>query len=119
MILSGEKKEEYREIKPYWAKRLLYKIEFPWGGYMSAWKDIVNGDYECRGWQNTTGQAPIWENFDTITFRNGYSSNAPEMTVKFRGLYIGTGKTKWGAEDGKKYFVIQLGEIISTKNIKN
>lgn len=23
MILSGEKKEEYREIKPYWDKRLI------------------------------------------------------------------------------------------------
>lgn len=32
MILSGEKKEEYREMKPYWHKRLLNKtydvIEF-------------------------------------------------------------------------------------------
>ena len=25
MILSGEKKEEYREIKPYWHRRLLTK----------------------------------------------------------------------------------------------
>lgn len=25
MILSGEKKEEYRDIKPYWRKRLLGK----------------------------------------------------------------------------------------------
>jgi hypothetical protein len=25
MIASGEKKEEYREIKPYWAKRLFNK----------------------------------------------------------------------------------------------
>jgi hypothetical protein len=25
MIASGEKKEEYREIKPYWAKRLVGK----------------------------------------------------------------------------------------------
>lgn len=24
MILSGKKKEEYREIKPYWTKRLFY-----------------------------------------------------------------------------------------------
>ena len=28
MILSGEKKEEYREIKPYWNKRLKFS-EFP------------------------------------------------------------------------------------------
>ena len=25
MILSGEKKEEYREMKPYWRRRLLNK----------------------------------------------------------------------------------------------
>lgn len=25
LILSGEKKEEYREIKPYWEKRLIGK----------------------------------------------------------------------------------------------
>ena len=28
MILSGEKKEEYREIKPYWNKRLKF-ASFP------------------------------------------------------------------------------------------
>jgi len=27
-------------------------------------------------------------------------------------LTIGTGKPEWGAEPGKKYFVIQLGETI-------
>ena len=25
MVASGEKKEEYREIKPYWNKRIWYK----------------------------------------------------------------------------------------------
>lgn len=28
MILRGEKKEEYREIKPYWEQR-LYHIYYP------------------------------------------------------------------------------------------
>lgn len=27
MILSGEKKEEYREVKPYWTKRLKNFLE--------------------------------------------------------------------------------------------
>lgn len=27
MIASGEKKEEYREIKPYWTKRLYKKYD--------------------------------------------------------------------------------------------
>lgn len=36
MILSGEKKEEYREIKPYWDKRLIdkqYDLIFFRNGY--------------------------------------------------------------------------------------
>ena len=28
MIASGEKKEEYREIKPYWTKRLTYPCRY-------------------------------------------------------------------------------------------
>ena len=34
MIKSGEKKEEYREIKPYWTKRLTKNLpmwETEWG----------------------------------------------------------------------------------------
>lgn len=30
MIKSEEKKEEYREIKPYWASR-LFKTQMSWG----------------------------------------------------------------------------------------
>jgi hypothetical protein len=39
MILSGDKKEEYREIKPYWRKRLMMTspaythVKFTNGGY--------------------------------------------------------------------------------------
>ena len=29
MILSGEKKDEYREIKPYWSVRIIHWLGFP------------------------------------------------------------------------------------------
>lgn len=54
MIASGEKKEEYREIKPYWIKRMHFdvwntcpfdEIHFR-NGYS---KDAPNMIIECRG----------------------------------------------------------------------
>ena len=79
LILSGEKKEEYREIKPYWEKRLMGK------------------------------------KYDRTIFRNGYGTNAPQFTIKLKSITQGTGKSEWGAEEGKTYFVLSLGEIINTK----
>jgi hypothetical protein len=110
MIASGEKTEEYREIKPYWAARLLYKIKVPWGGYLSAWPDIVNGDYSCDGWSEFVSPNCIFEKFDAVKIRNGYTKNAPSLTFKMNEIRITTGFRDWGAEHGKKYFVIKLGE---------
>lgn len=80
MIESGEKKEEYREIKQYWVSRLL-------GGF-----------------------PPAFKKFDGVVFRNGYSGGAKMMSFKDPKIRIDTGKPEWGAEPGKKYFVITLGE---------
>jgi len=75
MILSGEKKEEYRDITPY---------------------------YESRFSKYT--YTPI-----RVKFRNGYNPDSPsfERTVIPR---YGTGLEKWGAEQGKEYFVLEIQE---------
>ena len=91
MIFSGNKKEEYREIKPYWLKRLCYGI--------------------C-------GSQYIFREYDLIEFRNGYSRDAQTILVEFKGVKVKTGRMKWGAEKGVKYFCIQLGNIVDEKNIK-
>lgn len=91
MILSGEKKEEYREYKYFWKRRLcVFPMRVPWNVFK-----------EC----------------DLIIFRNGYSNNAPEIQIECKGIMLKTGNTEWGAEKGKEYFVLSLGEIINTKNI--
>jgi len=48
MIASGEKKEEYREIKPYWNNRLNKEFKFVQfrNGYS---KDAPTIKIECRG----------------------------------------------------------------------
>lgn len=101
MIASGEKKEEYREMKHYWERRLSN-----YGYVKRSMMLIFNGEYS----------KDTFKKFDTITFKNGYSANAPTMIVEFKGIDVKGGKPDWGAEPGQQYFVIQLGEIISTSN---
>lgn len=81
MILSGEKKEEYRELKPYWYARL----------------------------SNRT--------FTEVHFTNGYGKDKPQILIECEGVNISQfGVHKWGFQE--KCYVIKLGEIIETKNIK-
>ncbi len=91
MILSGEKKEEYRDQKRYWATRLI-----------------------------ESGKCPYYtfKDFDCILFRNGYAKDAPEMYVEFKGTTMDRGRKDWGAVEGEHYYVIKLGKVISTTNIK-
>jgi hypothetical protein len=90
MIASGEKKEEYREIKSFWSIRL--------SGYSLAHGLVRVG-------QNL-------KSFDVVRFRNGYSKTSRTITVKFEGLAMCEGSEEWGAEPETRYFVIKLGEII-------
>jgi hypothetical protein len=84
MIASGEKKEEYREIKDYWTIRFyknLYDLTIENG-------TIINGQ-------------------GTVIFKNGYSKNSP-MIKCFIELIIDYGKDKWGAEPNKLYYVLKI-----------
>jgi hypothetical protein len=92
MIASGEKLEEYRDWKPYWAKRLTE-------GMTAA----------CA---IHAGSKKGFKHFDVVQFKNGYAKSAPTVTVQFMGIVKRVGRKKWGAEPGKEYFVIKLGEII-------
>lgn len=109
-IASGEKKEEYRELKDYWLKRLLYKIEVPFGGYWCAAKDISEGDYSCKNWKDFTGGAPVFNEYDLIVFQNGYG-DAPTTIVDSNGIEIKTGREDWGALAEQFYLTLKLGEI--------
>jgi len=93
MILSNQKKEEYREIKPYWKERLshLFPQEFKGETYYPM--------------------------VDTITFSNGFAKKRPQIIVEFKGISKGKGNVNWGAEANKEYFVLKLGKVIMGKNI--
>lgn len=93
MIASGEKKEEYREIKPYWNKRFGSYIRIKGKNYHPT--DV------------------------TICFSNGYHKNAPRVYMECTGLKQSPGKKEWGAEVGEWYHVLLLGQIIKVENSKN
>ena len=85
MILSGEKKEEYREIKPY---------------YTTRFKNIHLLSYN---------ELPeLWR--EKVIFRNGYAASSPSFIAEVR-LTIGTGNPEWGAEEGKNYYILKICDI--------
>ncbi len=103
MILSGEKKEEYREIKTYYESRL------PAGfGYF-----FTGGKLEAAHKFNCGLQKSVEAGHETtVMFRNGYGKNSPSFVARCT-LSVGTGREEWGAEPGKKYFVLTVKEILN------
>jgi hypothetical protein len=97
MIASGEKKEEYREIKSFWAVRLA-----------NAHVGLIGGDFMDKH------KVIAWtfKQFDTVRFTNGYARHSPKIEVECLGISIAIGIEEWGAKPNKEYFVIKLGEII-------
>lgn len=81
MISSGIKKEEYREINPYWFNRL-----YGWYG-----KDF--------------------KSYDLIEFRNGYKADSLKIRAEFCGIIEGIGNPEWGAPEKDKVYIIKLGKI--------
>ena len=102
MILSGEKKEEYREIKPYYDTRLLTMFGCIWVG-----GELI--------------KAPLpeiqKEPVQKIMFRNGYAKCSPYIIASCK-LKAGRGKTEWGAAAGERYYILQIQEIIEAGNIE-
>jgi hypothetical protein len=88
MIASGEKTEEYREIKDYWIKRFV---------------------------ETSIKRLEPFKHFNAIRFKNGYSKNAPSMLVEFKGIAIGTPKPKWSDNWKGDVFIIKLGKILNNK----
>ena len=83
MILSGEKKEEYRDLSKHWKTRLIGNDPNDGGFYY----------------------------FDTVTFTNGYAKDAPRFVIDLINIKVNTGNQVWGAIEGVEYFVLKLGDI--------
>ena len=85
MIVCGEKKEEYRELKEY------YHIRF---------KRIFGLDYKDKSAE--------------IVFRNGYNYNSPAVRCLCT-LEVGTGKKEWGANPNEKYYKLIILRVLEVR----
>ena len=84
MIEANIKTEEYREVKPYWVKRLMYESDTnEFGGVEHDYKDYTH-----------------------VRFRYGYTKRT--MLREIESITIGYGKPEWGAPTDKQVFIIKF-----------
>lgn len=102
MIVSGEKKEEYREIKPYYDSRFMNAFGFLLVGGQMVYGEAAPEEIR-KPW-------PV-----LVVFRNGYSKDSPEVVCKCT-LQFGKGKPEWGAEPGKLYYVLKIEKVEEVRN---
>lgn len=92
MILSGEKKEEYRSISRY------YKVRF-------RNQEMLNYNDKATG-------KPRF-----VLFQNGYSQNCPQLVAKCV-LSIGDGNPAWGAIPGEEYYKLAITELLNDERVE-
>lgn len=105
MIKSGEKLEEYREIKEFWSNRLVLKDAFYYFKNISM-EELTKTIIEDP-------DAYFFNDFNKVEFTCGYPRKDDierRITFKNPSIRIGEGMEKWGAEKGKQYFIITWGE---------
>ena len=130
LTLKGIKKEEYRDITPFWANRLLC---------------MENGDILSKCYSNFTIERICWnlrcfkvldynsieevltkfnikfKEFEKTEFRNGYKSldKVPRFIIENKGTTIGIGKEEWGFIGETPKFIVIHGKIIEIFNAFN
>lgn len=107
LIESGVKTEEYREIKPYWLKRLLRTIDANFHHYEDVDNecakfytenvDLLKEDFKLGGFQQ--------KGYTHVKFSYGYTKRT--MTFEIKCITIGKGNPEWGAPT-KNVFIIKL-----------
>ena len=116
MILSGEKKEEYREIKEYYETR----FQNLFGALTVHSVSVFSDDEEYELLQGKSVIKQIRKNsVQEVVFRNGYSKNSKSIKARCR-LRIGKGRPEWGASPDKQYYILEIldkEELAADKNI--
>lgn len=113
---SGEKTEDYREITSFWCNRLLlhngksqsktfWENNFLTVLDIISFKNIVN--------ENTHGISfkPVNKNIMTLGYPS-FDDRHKYLHLENKGISIAFGKSDWGANPNKYYFIIKHGRII-------
>ena len=129
LTLQGIKKEEYRDITPFWTKRLLcmengdnltkcYSEEtIEWLCVsLKRWKAFKYNSIE-----DVLDHFHIkFKEFKNTDFRNGYKSldKVRRFIIENKGIKIGLGKEEWGFIRETPKFIVIHGKIIEKFNIE-
>lgn len=111
LTASGVKTEDYRELTPYWIKRLMSK----------QFNDIYPDEKESietimKFYDLDSFTKDYGKKFTSNVMTLGYPSKTDLSRIKeyeHLGIEIGYGNPEWGAEPNKLYFVIKHGEEIN------
>jgi hypothetical protein len=110
MIESGEKPEEYREIKEHWIRRLVWihdYIDDP-----CVFSEFVNELREPFGYTREElfkEYCAEFAYYSHVRFRYGYTKRT--MLFKLNSISIGKGNPALGAPN-HEVFILKLGERI-------
>lgn len=83
MIADERKDEEYREIKPYWASRLVNQ--------QAEGGEVLFDEY--GGYCCVTGK-PEYKPFTHVLFINGYRKDSPRIEKEIESISIGKPKKR-------------------------
>lgn len=108
MTKMGIKKEDYRELTPYWCSRLMtfdgeHKPQ-------SFWINIASGFAKGYFYHRVD-----FKKYQINKMTLGYPKSTDEekiLKLEHKGIEIRTGNTEWGAEENKIYIVIIHGAIL-------
>lgn len=125
MTKAGIKTEDYREITPYWLKRLmsyssssgLTLTNKEWEEACSDIKSACQASYDYT--EEIEYHLDNWylkyKNFKENIMTLGYPAHHEKekiLKLEHKGIEIRTGNPEWGAEPNKLYFVILHGKIV-------
>lgn len=104
LIKSGEKTEEYREIKPYWWTRLVQCGEIY---KMDSYDEKASELLPISEWKMLMAKK-----YTHVEFKNGYSKDAPTIINECKGISVGN-PTQHGSQlFDKDVFIISLGAVV-------
>lgn len=129
LTLKGIKKEEYRDITPHWASRLLCmengdSLSKCYSKETIEWLCISLKRWEGLGYNSIeevlTAFHIKFKEFQNTDFRNGYKSldKVRRFIIGNKGTTVGIGKEEWGFVGDTPMFVIHHGEVLETFNVK-
>ena len=117
MILRGEKKEEYREIKVSWTRRLMRSNDIDSVYCPEYWNDATEAMLN-----DTVEQEHFdiyFREFDAVEFYRGapyFGQELPRMLIECQNISAGFGRPEHGAPSDRRVYILKLGQVIETHN---